>query len=340
MKTIHFSYLGNPEPGASYPRRICGDLYLPEEDVPVRAVVQFVHGMDEHIGRYREFAEFLTANGIVLCGEDHRGHGRSTERDAHGRLIFGSFAKNGDGWQIILGDLFRLRDILKRKFADVPYFLMGHSMGSFLVRSMLLSAHVLYDGVLADGIILSGTAYYDLMTLQAERAVIRAYGRKHGREEPFDMAMGLLRLLYNSRIPKEEYRTPFDWISSDPETLENHAADPYCGHIPTVGLFDDMIGGLMAVCGGTKLYGHCFHVPVLLIAGRDDPVGNYGAGVTKTAAMLRRSGSSVRVKLYEKARHEVLLEQCRDTVMTDILTWMEAHIAVDAENEAMFFSEK
>ncbi len=329
MKTMHFSYHGVPDVGMPYPRRICGDFYLPEEGTPVRAVLQFVHGMDEHFGRYAEFAEFLTAHGYAVCGEDHRGHGRSAERDENGRLIFGSLSPGEGGWARVLSDLFHLRRILKRKFPDVPYFLMGHSMGSFLVRSMMLSKECC-DSTLADGIILSGTAYYDLMTLQAERAVIRAYVAKHGREVPFDMAMGLLRLLYNARIPKAEYRSPFDWISSDPDTLEKHAADPFCGHIPTGGLFDDMIGGLMAICGGSS--GKRVSTPVLLVAGKDDPVGGYGTGVNKTAVALRRRGAEdVTVRLYAGARHEVLLETCRETVKQDILDWMEGHMPTESE---------
>ncbi len=324
MKTMHFSFHGAPMGEEPHPRRICGDLYLPDDGVPIRAVVQFVHGMDEHFGRYRAFGEFLCANGIVLCGEDHRGHGRSAERDANGRLIFGSFSASEGGWQAILGDLFHLRGILKRRFPGVPYFLMGHSLGSFLVRSMMLADDAPGEEPLADGIIFSGTGYYDLLMLQAGRMLVRPYVAKHGREVPFDMAMGALRLVYNARIPKKDYRTPFDWISTDPDTIERHAADPYCGHIPTAGLFDDMIGGMMAICGGTRLSRNVCKAPVLFVSGTDDPVGDYGRGVTKTAALLKSCGvRDITVKLYPKARHEVLLETCRATVMDDILHWLE-----------------
>ncbi|MBP3918683.1 MAG: alpha/beta fold hydrolase [Clostridia bacterium] len=320
MRLIHFSFLGKGD-GMEWERRIYGDLYLPDTGVPLRAVIQFVHGMDEHFGRYREFAEFLCARGVALCGEDHRGHGRSTVCSSAGNPIFGSFSANENGWNLVLSDLWKLRRALKRHFPNVPYLLLGHSMGSFLVRSMLAAKELPGWEMLADGMILSGTAYHEAAVLEAGRALVKRFIQKKGREAPFSLAVNSSAFLYNLRIHNP--KTPIDWVAADPKTVQKHLDDPFCGHTPTAGLFDDMLGGLMAVCAGTLVRRIPVPMPTLFIAGKCDPVGDFGAGVRKTAALFRVCGCpSVTVKLYPDARHEVLLETCRQTVYEDVDAWI------------------
>lgn len=329
MQHFRFSYPGRPEPGSDTPRRICGDLYTPNAGVPVRAVIQFVHGLDEHFGRYGGFARFLCGNGIVLCGEDHRGHGRSVGTGADGQPLYGSFSASGNGWGLILSDLFRLRGILRKRYPGVPYILMGHSMGSFLVRSMLIACRGC-DTPLADGVILSGTAYHEAAVLETGRALVRGFIAKHGREVPYQLAADSSAILYNLRIRGR--KTPLDWLSSDADAVAEHLADPHCGHAPTAGMFDDMLGGLLAVCAGSLLERTKIDMPALFIAGKDDPVGDYGLGVRKTAAQFTLLGCpSVTTKLYAGARHEVLFDTCRVDVYRDILDWTEESVLSDAQ---------
>ena len=316
MRKISFTYAGTPEqPGAAGPT-VYGDCYLPDEDCTVRGIVQFVHGMDEHFGRYSLLAEALAANGYVLCGEDHRGHGRSMT------TVFGSFSASGDGWRLVLSDLFRLRARLKTRFPGIPYILLGHSMGSFLVRSMLLADSA--ETPLADAVILTGTAYHEAALLELGQAYCRSVIAVHGRETPMDSLMELSSVLYNLRIPKHE--TARDWVCSAPDILETLKTDPYCGHSPTAGLFDDMLGGLLAVCAGAALTRRRYTMPVLLLSGKNDPVGDYGAGVRKTAALLKPCCPSVETKLSPGIRHEVLLDVSRELVYRDILTFLDTHI--------------
>lgn len=314
MRRRSFTYEGTQEPTGTRKPLLYGDLYLPDEGVPVRAVVQFVHGMDEHFGRYEPFAEFLTANGIALCGEDHRGHGRSVQ------TIFGSFSQSGNGWELVLRDLFLLRTKLKKEFPDVPYFLLGHSLGSFLVRSM--TAADTEEDPVADGIILSGTAYHEAAMLELGMEICRAVIAKKGRETPMEAFMTASGTLYNLKIPK--HKTERDWVCSAPDTQMALQNDPYCGHTPTAGLFYDMFSGLLSVCAGSLLTKKKLSCPVLLISGKDDPVGDYGIGVKKTAALFGRLCPRTETKLYPGARHEVLLETCRETVYADVLAFMDS----------------
>lgn len=322
MQLQHFTYPGTADADGVSPV-IHGDLYMPDPGREIRAVVQFVHGMDEHFGRYRELARALCAEGIVLAGEDHRGHGRSVPEGG----VFGSFSAAGSGWTLVLSDLCRLRGMLRRRFPGVPFFLLGHSMGSFLVRSMLLRG----EEPPADGVILSGTAYHEAAMLEAGRELCRAVIAKSGRETPMTAVMDASGVLYNLRF--HPVKTEYDWVSGDPETVQAHIDDPYCGHTPTAGLFDDMIGGLLAVCAGNVLSSSPKrkkeepHIPVLFISGAKDPVGDYGVGVKKTAAVFRYQGyRDVTVLLYPEARHEVLLDRCREITIQDVLAWITGHL--------------
>ena len=289
-------------------------LWRPE-GVP-RAVVQIVHGISEHIGRYQDFAAFLAEHGFVAAGHDHLGHGRT----ARGREEQGFLAER-NGWGLLVRDVHALREHVGAQFPGLPYFLLGHSMGSFVVRSYLIA----YPGTV-DGCLLLGTGQPAPALLTFGRAVCALLCRTQGPRHVSRLVTALSLGAYDR--PFRPNRTRADWISSDPAEVDAYLADPLCRFVPTVGMFRDLLGGLQTIGDPRALSRMDPETPLALFAGGDDPVGDQGEGVRRVARLLREAGCrSVSVQLYPGARHELLHETCREQVYADLLAWLEARLS-------------
>ena len=306
-RTQNFSY-----PSADGKSTIQAREWLPEGSP--RGVVQIIHGISEHMGRYDHVARFLNENGFLVCGEDHLGHGRTV---SDGR--YGYFAARG-GWDFVVRDIRRLREIEGEKYPGIPYFLMGHSMGSFLARTYLIR----WPGTV-DGAVLSGTGQ--------EAAPLVAFGR--GASNLLCALCGpehVSGLIY--RLSLGSYSRPFrrdggtgSWLSQDPEMVESNRRDPLCSFRPTVSMFRDMMAGLEFIGSGSNLAKMDPETPIYFFSGDRDPVGSMGKGVRKVEEMFRRAGCrDVTVKLYPGGRHEMLNEINRSEVLEDLLAWLEKHM--------------
>lgn len=306
-RTQNFSY-----PSADGKSTIQAREWLPEGSP--RGVVQIIHGISEHMGRYDHVARFLNENGFLVCGEDHLGHGRTV---SDGR--YGYFAARG-GWDFVVRDIRRLREIEGEKYTGIPYFLMGHSMGSFLARTYLIR----WPGTV-DGAVLSGTGQ--------EAAPLVAFGR--GASNLLCALCGpehVSGLIY--RLSLGSYSRPFrrdggtgSWLSQDPEMVESNRRDPLCSFRPTVSMFRDMMEGLEFIGSGSNLAKMDPETPIYFFSGDRDPVGSMGKGVRKVEEMFRCAGCrDVTVKLYPGGRHEMLNEINRSEVLEDLLAWLEKHM--------------
>ena len=289
-----------------------GRVWLPEGEP--RGVVQIVHGVAEHVGRYDEAARFLADRGFLVCGEDHLGHGLTA-----GAGELGFFAPK-NGWDLVTRDVRRLRELAGERYPGVPYFLLGHSMGSFLTRTYLIR----WPGTV-DGAILSGTGQ--------EPAPLVAFGRgaagmlcalrgpRHVSGLIYQLSLGA----YNRKFRPN--RTSGDWISRDPEQVDAGLRDPLCSFRPTVSLFRDMMKGLQFIADPKNLARMDPDTPVYFFSGDQDPVGSMGRGVRRVEAMFRAAGCrEVTVRLYPGGRHEMLHELNRQQVLDDLLAWLEGHI--------------
>lgn len=285
-----------------------------EPETPARAVLQISHGMCEYVGRYAGFAEFLTAHGIAVAGNDHIGHGRSaaTEDDL-------GFIPRDAGGDALVADLFTLTGILKERFPSMPYFLMGHSMGSFIAR-LYLSAH----GEGLDGAIITGTGGPDNPTGIAKlmaRADAAFHSPRHRSHFINNLAFGSYAKHYGRGA------SPYDWLSRDEENKRRYAADPFCTFIFTADGFYTLFSMLSRVSDKRWPATLPSTLPVLMVSGDDDPVGSYGRGVEKIYRRLLAAGmKDVTLKLYPDDRHEILNEVDRDKVMADILAWLDARV--------------
>lgn len=279
-----------------------------------RAVVQIVHGVAEHVGRYDQAARFLASHGFLVCGGDHLGHGR-TVSDGQ----YGYFAPKG-GWDLVVRDVRRLRELEGEQYPGLPYFLLGHSMGSFLTRTYLIR----WPGTV-DGAILSGTGQEPAPLVAFGRAASEALCALRGPRYVSALIYQLSLGAYNRKFRPN--RTTGDWLSRDPVMVDEGLRDPLCSFRPTVSMFRDMMTGLQFIGQERNVKKMDPSTPVYFFSGEQDPVGSMGKGVKKVAGLFRRAGCrDVTVKLYSGGRHEMLHETNRQEVLADLLSWLEGHM--------------
>lgn len=282
-------------------------------DREIVGVVQISHGVAEYGGRYAPFAQYLCGHGFVVVANDHLGHGQS--------LIEGCpmvYLGEEGGWWNVVDDIEELRRRTAKVFPNKPYFLFGHSMGSFLARSHLIR----YPGKL-DGCVLCGTGHMSPALIAGGKLVadreIKRLGRKAYSVRANDLAFGA----YNKRFSPT--RTNFDWVSANEANVDAYIADPLCGGDTTLGLFREMLDGLTYITKQRNINQMDKELPVFFIAGDQDPVGDMGKGVRKAYSCFKKAGiRDVSVKLYHGLRHEILNEASRQYVYRDVLDWLEA----------------
>lgn len=311
MCTLRYEKIPSTRPGAQLNVLVC----LPEGRP--RAVLQMTHGMVEYIGRYEELARFLAGQGIAAVGHDHLGHGgtAATKED------YGYFGRP-DGNRLLLDDIFAVTRWAKAlpALAGLPWFLLGHSMGSFYARQYLCE----HGGELS-GAILMGTGWQPRAAVGAGRALchlLAAFKGWHYRSKLVDgMAFGS----YNRSFAPA--RTSKDWLNRDGREVDRYLADERCSFRFTLNGYDSLFTGLARLCDRRLLAQAPKDLPLLFLSGADDPVGSRGKGVERAAQSLRDAGvRRIAVKLYPAARHELLLELNRREVFADIQAFIDQHI--------------
>jgi len=270
-----------------------------------RGIVQILHGMAEHIARYDRPAQALTHAGYLVIGRNHRGHGPNAE-------LLGYFADQ-NGWQKLIDDAYADALDIKNQYPGVPFFLLGHSMGSFLARE-----YAVQHGGELNGLILCGAGFYDRPLCRSGRLIARCFPRKKPARFVNNIAFA------GNNKPFAPARTAFDWLSRDEQEVDKYVAAPLCGFCFTASAFADFFGGLEALTYEKDLSVMPKTLPVYFMSGDKDPVGQMGEGVKKAADQFRRIGmEDVTVKLYPGARHELFNEINREEVTADLIAWLK-----------------
>jgi alpha-beta hydrolase superfamily lysophospholipase len=283
-----------------------------------RAVLQIFHGMSEHAGRYERFAKYLNAQGIVVYADDHRGHGVTADlNDGQGYL-------GEDGFNRIVADEYMLTEYVKQKYPQLPVIIFAHSFGSFIAQEYLIQ-----HSKDISGIILCGSAAQTGFKFRMAKSIAKIYSTILGEKREAKFLDKLSFGSYNKRIKDAD---TFSWLSRDPEEVLKYNNDPKCGFICTANFYYNFCKGLVDLYQNDKLDRISKEIPIYIIAGKEDPVGEYGKRVILLEKLYRKKGiRNVDISIYEGARHELLNETNRDEVTKDILKWMEQNVKLQGE---------
>ena len=284
-------------------------------DTEPRAIVQIIHGIAEYIDRYDEFMSFLADNGIIAVGTDHLGHGKSIESEEQ----TGFFAYE-NGWDYAVRDEEVLRLAMHENYPELPIIVFGHSMGSFMARTLLIRYPDAFNAAIISGTGNQGSALVN-GGLFMGNLVTGLKGAHHYSKFLNNLAFGSYNKIYDN--PKTEY----DWLSRDEANVQKYIDDPLCGFIPSCSLFRDMMTGVKFITNKKNLTAMNKDMPVYFMSGDMDPVGECGKGVQKAYNNFLEAGmKDVSIKLYPGGRHEMLNEINKDEVYTDILAWLDSKI--------------
>ncbi len=283
----------------------------PPEGDP-KAAVQIVHGMAEHAARYDDAALRLTKAGYIVYAQDLRGHGKTAEDQEE----LGFIAQE-NGWERMVEDIREIGEKIRAEQPDIPLFLIGHSMGSFLSRTMMFRHPGLYRGV-----VLSGTGGNPGVMGRLGRRLALRNAAKHGLKHRDRQLDSLSFGSFNRQFKPS--RTSFDWLSRDDEEVDLYVDDPLCGFICTSAFFRDLLDGLILIHDPANITKIPRDLPVLLISGTRDPVGKNGKAVEALWSRYREQGAAdVTLKLWEGARHELFHETNRNEVSAFLASWLD-----------------
>jgi alpha-beta hydrolase superfamily lysophospholipase len=282
----------------------------------VRGVVQIVHGLAEHAGRYARLAHALNAAGYAVYANDHRGHGHTAKSAEE----LGFLAEN-DGWRKCVDDLWQLNRHIAAEYPGTPIMMLGHSMGATLAEQFM-GEH----GEALAGVVLSGANGKPAAMAAVGRQITRAERLRLGARGRSKLVQSLTFDAFNKKFAPA--RTAFDWLSRDPAEVDKYVADPLCGFAATVQLWVDLLDGWAEVSRPE----HRRRVPqslsVYVIAGGRDPVSGNGRQIAHWMEEYRRDGfKNLEHRIYPEARHELFNETNRDEVTADLIGWLDRVVA-------------
>lgn len=307
MYKEHFEYLSND--GITMIHAV---KWIPAEEIT--AILQISHGMVEFIERYDEFAEYLCERNILVVGNDHLGHGNSIQSKEH----YGYFADER-GNECLVKDIHKLRKQTGKEYPGIPYYLLGHSMGSFLARQYLCS----YGSGLS-GAIIMGTGYYPKGVLLAGLVLCEALAKRSGWHARSKLMQALV--FGQTGMKLKNPRTNRDWLTKDTQIVDDYINDERCQFTFSLNAYHNMFLGIYQLTSKAYLAKMPNELPILFVSGEEDPIGSWGKGVKKVYKQFVRTGmKAVTCKLYPDDRHEILNELDRKRVFEDIYKWMKKH---------------
>lgn len=282
------------------------------DNCDIKALVFLVHGSVEHAGRYKAFAEFLTAQGFIVVAPDLRGHGQTGLKNA----TLGYFSDAPMGWELTVHDLKVIYDQCAVWYPDLGIFIFGHSMGSYLVRCFIKEYQVALRGV-----VLSGTGAFARGIGHLGIALSKLVMHLKGRQFKSKFLTNLVYANLNRRI--DQRQRDFDFLSRDQEIVAQYLQDPLCGYTCSAEYIHEMLIGTQKANAMTMFQLENRNLPLLIISGENDPVGDRNnKGIKQVIKHYRHTLEDVTVNIYSGARHEVLNELNRSEVYEDIQTWL------------------
>lgn len=289
---------------------ICGMKWIPDQKAI--AVLHICHGMAEHLVRYDAFATYMAEQGVVVIVSDLVGHGHSVNnKDELG--YFGDYLVNAR----LLSDMFSAKTLIQKEYSHVPYFVMGHSMGSIIVRQYMMTHKENVDGV----ILLGCVDYPDWICYLGKlfiKIVSLCHKEKMRYRSPLVNEIGLGS--FDKSFKQEGIRNA--WLSRDKEEVQAFNHDPLCNYLYSIGVYRDILDGLLECHNKRRLDNLSKEVPIAILGGTNDPCSNMGKTTRKLYRQYKKMGFKVGMRLYKGARHELLHETNRQEVYADIYKWI------------------
>lgn len=286
----------------------------PEKNINIKGVIQIAHGMAETAARYEGFAKILTESGYIVYINDHRGHGKTAKNIEN----VGYLAEK-DGFEWLVKDMYTLTDIIKKENKDLPIFLLGYSMGSFLTQR-----YIMLYGKELKGAILYGSNGRQGLILRIGLLVSKLEIKKNGVKAKSQILNNLIFGGYNK--PFKPNRTKFDWLNRNNEEVDNYIKDPFCGTVFTCSFYYDFFKCLIEIENKKNLQTVPKDLPIYIFSGGKDPVGKSGKGVKRLVETYKSLGvKDLTFKLYKDGRHDMLNEINKDEVIEDVLVWLSKH---------------
>ncbi len=276
--------------------------------------------MCEYAERYAHFAQFLNEHGYIVCADDHLGHGKTAKTEAD----LGYFNDQRD-YNIVVEDIHELKLTVQKQTGELPWLVLGHSMGSFFCRK--------YISVYGDefvGAVIMGTGFKSSITLNTALSAVKASARSHGWRYRSNTIKKLAFGSYNKKF--RPARTGNDWLSKNPQNVDAYEKDPLCGFDFTNNGYFILFSIIKQACSKQVINAVPKNLPVYFVAGALDPVGDYGKGVIRAVNKFHKAGvKSVSLTLYEDSRHEILNDDCKQQVQNDLLAFFEGILNGEAD---------
>ncbi len=283
-----------------------GKIFIPKGEI--KGLFHLVHGMTEYIDRYDHLFAFLAENGYVAFGFDNLGHGKTARDDSELGYI-----AHKDGWKYLVNDCIAFGEAVSKMYPMLPLYLMGHSMGSFITRLAVELSPKMYAKYIMCGT--SGPNPLTKIGLLFAKFKKFINGEKYISKTVYNLAFGS----YNKKF---EGITQFDWLTKDREVVKKYSKDKFCTFKFTLSAMIDLMY-LLSNCNRKEWFENLSRdLPIFIISGEDDPVGNYGKGVTEVYNRLKAQNVNVSLKLYKNCRHEIHNDSCKDETFSDILNFI------------------
>lgn len=291
--------------------------WTPDSDEKIKGIIVLHHGLAEHSMRYDRFGSILTENGYVLIAHDIRGHGATAELAQQEKT--GSFGKlaDKDGFYKAVEDLYEIILCAKTEYSETKVILMGHSFGSIISQGFIEKySHAI------DGCVLCGTTYMPQFVSHFGHALFCLVRTFKGKNKTSKFLRNIAFFGYNKRVSDSE--SPNAWVSKSKMNLEMYESDKWCGIPLTTSFFCDLVFALNQIGKNKNIKKIRKNLPVDFIYGSEDPVGNYGKSIQKLISLYKKFGiKNLQVKIYEGDRHEILNEDDKELVESDLINWFD-----------------
>ncbi|KFF25509.1 alpha/beta fold hydrolase [Chryseobacterium vrystaatense] len=304
------SYL-SPSPNAE--TKLFHTLFTPET-IAVKATLLIIHGMQEHSGRYAEIAGYFADLGFAVLTYDHLGHGKSVKD----KKDIGFFQLDQPDEKLV-SDADVMSDYLIEQYPDVPHFVLGHSMGSFVMRCLLQRASGKLNGAIITG---TGGPLPGVNLIKGYLSLANTIAPHYPT-----YLNTLFTKVNNKHFKNDNDFSDTSWLSLNPANRKAFTQDELCGIPFTNNAFYTLFSIYKKATARNWAAPIPKSFPLLFVSGQNDPIGDFGKGVTKTVENLKLDGfKDVEVKIYPEMRHEILNEEIRENILHQIDNWLSKHL--------------